>query len=178
LLEQEDDFADRYPHRVTDAREDFFGSAIYSRHPLERPERISIGGRPTVRAAVLVDGRPVELVAVHTIQPLADLGTLRRQLAELHTLADRHPGPLVLAGDFNATPQHRGFRNLLSGGLTDSHIDGGRGLARTWPANLPVPPFALLDHVLVSPELVTRDVDELRLPGSDHRGVRAELQLR
>jgi endonuclease/exonuclease/phosphatase (EEP) superfamily protein YafD len=117
------------------------------------------------------------LIVVHTLQPLANLDVLRSQLRELKSLAARTRGPLVLAGDFNATRQHRPFRQLLDGPLRDAHLARGRGFARSWPADRALPPFALLDHVVVSPHFTVLDAFEADIPGSDHRAVGARLEL-
>lgn len=175
---QQDVTRARFPHRVEDARDGFFGSGIYSALPLQQPRRIEVGGLPAVRADLVTDAESFRLVAVHTIQPLADHWRLRQQLAELRDQARTSTGPLVVAGDFNANHHHRAFRRLLDTRLRDAHVDRGRVLARTWPANLLLPPIALLDHVLVSDELSVQHVSELHIPGSDHRGVRVRLQLR
>ena len=166
-----------YPHRVEDARDGFFGSAIYSRLPVDDEVLLDIDGFPAVQAGVRTPGGTVTVTAVHTLQPLAGLDVLRRQLATLGRLADDVEGPHVLAVDFNATRQHRPLRDLLDHGLRDAHMDRGRGLARTSPADRPFQPFALLDHVLVSDGLVVRAAGEAVIPGSDHRAVTATIAL-
>lgn len=169
--------APQFPHRVEDPDEgSTFGSGIYSQHPIVSSERGRLDGFPTLRATVSVHGRDLDVLAVHTLQPLAGLGVLRRQLIELTELAAGERGPLVLAGDFNATRHHRSFRRLLATSLRDAHLETGRGLARTWPANHRVPPFALLDHVLVSPHLAVTSTEEVEVTGSDHRSVVATVR--
>jgi endonuclease/exonuclease/phosphatase (EEP) superfamily protein YafD len=84
-------------------------------------------------------------------------------------------GPVILAGDFNATRQHQALRELLETGFTDAHLATGRGWAATWPVGRRLPPFALIDHVLVSPDLAVASVDEVAISGSDHRAVVATI---
>ena len=48
----------------------------------------------------------------------------------------------------------------------------------TWPAGRPFPPLVTIDHVLVSDELAVVGDATLRLPGSDHLAVTADLALR
>jgi endonuclease/exonuclease/phosphatase (EEP) superfamily protein YafD len=173
-------FANRYPHRVEDPRSDALGSGLYSRFPLEAPEVLAFAGAPAATAVMDVDGVRVRVVAVHTVQPLAGLDLLYNGLGELTEFARRQQqsAPLVLAGDYNATWQHRPFRALVKDAhLTDAHRASGRGLARTWPRGAPFPPFALLDHVLVSRNIEVRSTREFNVPGSDHRGVLVELTL-
>jgi endonuclease/exonuclease/phosphatase (EEP) superfamily protein YafD len=166
-------------YRITDPKGggDAFGSLLWSRYPLSDEQERDLVGFPLHTATVALPTGPATIFAVHTLQPLAGLGTLRQQLAELDDQAGRTRGTLVLAGDFNATRQHHAFRALLQHGLHDAHLQRGRGLATTWPTNLPGPPFALLDHVLVSKDVVVRDVGEADIPGSDHRAVVAQLRL-
>ena len=102
----------------------------------------------------------------------------RRLIAhELRDLAERGQGPLIMAGDFNATRYHRPFRELLATRVRDAHVSRGRGFARTWPQFRRVPAFALLDHVLVSEDIAVTSVTEAHAPGSDHRAVVAALRL-
>jgi endonuclease/exonuclease/phosphatase (EEP) superfamily protein YafD len=162
-----------YPGREVLADEGFFGAGIWSTRPLAAQDLVSVDGRPTPR--VRLAGSNVSIVAVHTIQPLADLDGLHRGFVDLAELASLRT---VLAGDFNASRRHAGFRQLLADGpLRDAHDQAGRGLARTWPAAGAVPPFALLDHVLVGWELGVVAVHELDAPGSDHRAVEARLRV-
>ena len=97
-----------------------------------------------------------------------------RQLSELWRAAPERE-PAILLGDFNASVDHREFRDLLARGLTDAAQATGKGLAPTWPANSPVPAFAALDHVLVSPGIKVTDFDVVTLPGTDHAAVVARL---
>jgi endonuclease/exonuclease/phosphatase (EEP) superfamily protein YafD len=83
----------------------------------------------------------------------------------------------ILAGDFNATLDHRALRGVLSGGYADSADRAGTGLRATWPA---LPRRALpitIDHVLVDRRVRVERVRVERIPGSDHRAVIAELRL-
>ncbi len=86
--------------------------------------------------------------------------------------------PVVIAGDLNSDRDHALFRGLLDEGLTDAHDARGRGLARTWPAALPL---LDLDHVLVRDgtggRVVVRTVREVTMPGSDHLAVVADLSV-
>jgi endonuclease/exonuclease/phosphatase family metal-dependent hydrolase len=43
------------------------------------------------------------------------------------------------------------------------------------PAACRLPPFALIDHVLVSRDLAVASVDEVAISGSDHRAVVATI---
>ena len=171
---------DTRPHVVADVRVGAFGSGVYSRFPLVDERTFELDGYPALRVDVAAPGGAVTVVAVHTLQPLADVDVLRRQLRALDRLQvsiRREGREVVLAGDFNATAQHRGFRRLLDHGLRDAHRERGRGWVRTWPADRWHPPFAALDHVLVSDGIAVEGVGSAPIPGSDHRAVTARLAL-
>lgn len=89
------------------------------------------------------------------------------------------PGAQVVAGDFNATRDHRPFRDLLAAGFSDcADIAAKRPWPGfTWPANRRYPPIMRLDHILVSPGLTVSETRTVQIPGTDHRGVLAVLNL-
>jgi endonuclease/exonuclease/phosphatase (EEP) superfamily protein YafD len=168
-----------YPHRDLLAREDSFGIAVLTNRPLLRSELVDLEGVPMVDATVDVEGTPVRVFGVHTLPPVdGAYAAIWRQQLELLTMRARAvDGPLVVAGDLNATTHAAGFEALVDIGLRDVHDHLGRGLATTWPNGLFSLPPLRLDHVLVSPELVPLAVREGRGEGSDHRPVVADLAL-
>lgn len=151
-----------------------YGWAVLSRYP-GTAEEVEIGGETTGVVALTTPSGPLRVADVHTIPPLAGLRDRWRDgLADLAALPSGG-APLVLAGDFNATPGHLGFRRILAAGMRDASVAAGRGWISTWPAGLPV---AHLDHVLVPETIGVVAAGELDLPGSDHRGVRVDLDVR
>ena len=166
---------ERYPYVIEDARAGAHGSGIYSRYPLRDTGVMEFGGAPMAHAVVELPSGPVTVFAVHTTQPLAGPGLLDDELEQLEAAATSIDGAVILAGDFNATRQHQAFRELLEAGFRDAHLDAGRGWAATWPVGRRVPPFALIDHVLLSPDLAVVSIDEVKISGSDHLAVIAEI---
>ncbi|MBG7605787.1 MAG: endonuclease/exonuclease/phosphatase family protein, partial [Actinobacteria bacterium] len=63
-----------------------------------------------------------------------------------------------------------GFRDLLKTKYVDAHIAAGRGFSASWPTGSLIPPFVRLDHALTTAGLVSTDVNDFDIPGSDHRG--------
>src|SRR5690606_25218056 len=82
-------------------------------------------------------------------------------------------GPAVMTGDFNAARWHPQFRAVLASGWRDAHELLGRALRPSWPIGHPVlrVPFVRIDHALVTDDLVVTDVRDVRVAGSDHRGL-------
>lgn len=160
------------PHRCAAARRGSDGTGLWSRWPIEDAEVLQAG-----RALVVarIPGVGATVGAVHTVAPSSPWRTRGwwQSFDAVQALAARTQGPLVVAGDWNATMGHSPLRRLVAGGrLRDAHTDAGRRLARTWPARFPV---ALLDRVLVSPGIAVRRITEHRVPGSDHRAIAADL---
>jgi len=166
---------ERYPHSFEAPRSGGFGSGIYSRYPVRDGRVLRVAGTPMASAVVELPSGPTTVIAVHTSQPLTDAGRLAAELEELGRIVRDSDGPVVLAGDFNATRQHQPFRSLLEVGLTDAHLATGRGWSATWPTDRRIPPFALIDHVLVSRELTAASAGEITIRGTDHRAVVATI---
>jgi endonuclease/exonuclease/phosphatase (EEP) superfamily protein YafD len=179
LLEKEE-VLDAYPHRLVDARPDALGSAIYSRLPLDDAEIWRTSGFPMARATVLVDDRRLRVYDVHTRAPFGP-GAYEHWIRQLQGLGDAaasEPHPVVMAGDYNATWGHRPFRELMGRGLRDAFVERRRWWTTTWPCDSRMlPPFARIDHVLVSADVAVRGVLVGAAAGSDHRPVIADLAV-
>jgi endonuclease/exonuclease/phosphatase (EEP) superfamily protein YafD len=172
---------DPFPYSYVDARPGSFGGGIWSRFPLYDGETWLAARIPLVRATIDVEGTPVRVFDVHLKAPTRPrwVPVWKAQLAALATEVAARGGPVIMAGDFNATYGHAPFRRLLAAGLREAHIEAGRGLATTWRAHGPVlPPLFRLDHVLVSPQFEVAAVRQGRGPGTDHRPVVADLVLK
>jgi endonuclease/exonuclease/phosphatase (EEP) superfamily protein YafD len=117
-------------------------------------------------------------VAFHSVAPTPgsvgqwrdDLGTLGRWCA------NRDAGPVVVAGDFNATLDHSVFRDAMLG-CADAAADTGNGLVGTWPTRLPRVLGPQIDHVLVGGGVTAETFSVHDVPGSDHRAVLSRLLL-
>lgn len=129
-----------------------------------------------VVATLTVDARDVQLLTLHAHPPFSaehdrKRGALLRSVARWVRAQD---DPVVVTGDFNASPWSTQFRRLLaSTGLVNSQ-------ARTGPVPTWKPFWGLLgglviDHVLHSPSLTTHTYAVGPDTGSDHRGVHVRL---
>ncbi|KUL27554.1 endonuclease/exonuclease/phosphatase family protein [Actinoplanes awajinensis] len=147
--------------------------AILSRFPLSatEPVDIRIGWTRAIATTVATAGGPVRVYAAHLASIRADMTADRdRTLAALAAAAHADPSPrLVLAGDLNTATTDRQFAAFTP--LRDSQQEAGAGFGFTWPAVLPV---VRPDHILVR-GLATRRSWVLRVPGSDHRAVLADV---
>jgi endonuclease/exonuclease/phosphatase family metal-dependent hydrolase len=154
------------------------GSALWTRlRVLEWSAVPGRFGQPSARLAV-PGGRDVEVTAVHTHPPMASPGQVAAWEEDLRLLAEPADGVLrVLAGDFNATPDHASFRRLLRRGWVDAARATGRSLRPTWSPVSTRFPRLTLDHVLVDPRIGVTSLSVVQVPGSDHRALVAELEL-
>nr|WP_066072577.1 endonuclease/exonuclease/phosphatase family protein [Frankia sp. EI5c] len=159
-----------------------FGAAVFSRFPLSDAAAPEVGGSMSLRATVRVDERRSFVVyAVHTISPTSGDFT-RRWREQLDTLRDEVRAarlPVVLAGDFNATRDHRPLRELVSAGVRDAHDVVGAGWTPTWNADMVAfPPVLRIDHVLTSPAFAVTGYRVGSAFGSDHKPVVVDLAMR
>ncbi|QII02381.1 endonuclease/exonuclease/phosphatase family protein [Rhodococcoides fascians A21d2] len=165
------------PHTYVSAAAGGDGTGIYSRFPLVDQQRHDGFVTELLSARVEMPGRPL-VFAVHPVPPwprepsewVRELGLLRQLLAKIP--AD--DGPVVVAGDFNATQDHRRYRDLQDGRFVDAAVATGAGMLRTYPAHTWHPPVIAIDHVLVA-DMAVRSVEAVTIPGSDHRGILARL---
>ncbi|MEL7087040.1 MAG: endonuclease/exonuclease/phosphatase family protein, partial [Planctomycetota bacterium] len=90
-------------------------------------------------------------------------------------VADDADRPWLIAGDFNDVAWSRTTRRFeKNSGLLDPRV--GRKLLNTYHARLPILRYPL-DHVYVAPGFESGGLKRIRIPGSDHFGVLAELRL-
>jgi endonuclease/exonuclease/phosphatase (EEP) superfamily protein YafD len=176
------------PHSVLRPEEGYTGTGIWSRWPVTPLGDIPGTQSATPRARVQPpSGPPFTVIAVHPTAP-AGLGTDKMWRTDLHLVRDviretagGGNGPLVVAGDFNATRDHALFRELLAPGLDDA-LDvapGGPWLGFTFPVGQGYPPLMRLDHILFTRHgLHCVSAATVPVPGTDHRGVVATFRLR
>jgi endonuclease/exonuclease/phosphatase (EEP) superfamily protein YafD len=153
---------------------------IASRYRLVGRQVATLDGFPyLVRTTLELPGGPLPLWVVHTTAPVNP--GWRRWSRELDgvaaLLARRHPRPVLMVGDFNATWGNRGFREVLDQGMTDAAAARGQALDMTWPQGRAVPPFVRIDHVLTAGALVVTEIATATGPGSDHRELTARVAL-
>jgi endonuclease/exonuclease/phosphatase (EEP) superfamily protein YafD len=158
------------------------GTALVSRHPLAPSGLVLRPGVFTqVTARVLAPPGPVDVVVAHPSAPVFrdDPAGWAREIADLPGPASAGDPPRLVIGDLNATLDHRPLRALLAPGTwRDAGSALGDGLRGTWPADSVLPPFAAIDHVLVSGPATPVELATRRLPTTDHLGLVVTLLVR
>ncbi|HTI73402.1 MAG TPA: endonuclease/exonuclease/phosphatase family protein [Mycobacterium sp.] len=169
------------PHRYLRAREGPAGVGIWSRYPLTPGTDYDEFWLGMITARVSIPGLPsdVTVATTHLSAPWPDpirgwRDDLTRLRATLGEIAGSAPGPVILAGDLNATPDVLEFRRLLRDGYRDAAEQAGAGLTRTHPADIVLPPVFAVDHILLRGGTAT-SVHTLPVSGSDHRALLADI---
>lgn len=163
-----------YPYSLTKPRTDNFGIALYSRWPL-RQAHVALIGQDQVPSLVAIAETPlgdVRVVATHPPPPIRSwLAHLRNQhILGLIALLRSSSLPVIVAGDFNATP----WSYPLSRMRADLELKGGT-LAGTWPAALPSLLALPIDHVFARGDLKLTHYAVGTAVGSDHYPVEASF---
>jgi endonuclease/exonuclease/phosphatase (EEP) superfamily protein YafD len=160
------------------------GTMVFSRYPLRNLLQLKVfQGSWVMHVAAPT---PFWLVAVHTSQPRGAIGLWRsdhRSVLWNTTLAALR-GPVIAAGDFNATLDHRPMRDLMGLGLSDAARQANAGWQPTWPNedHGRLDPFGrpvmAIDHVLATSQFSAVSTSTYDVPGSDHRALLARLATR
>lgn len=172
-----------FPYRVLDARGAASGTGLWSRYPITDSRILHDYVHTMVLARLRMPGVAVDptVFAAHLPAPVASyLDEWNRELAELPEVlrdiaAAAGPGCVVVAGDLNSTADMKPFGGLVTNGYSDAAEQAGSGINPTYPADRRLlPPFASIDHVLTR-RCPATSVQVIDLPGSDHRGLVAEI---
>ncbi|WP_283135638.1 endonuclease/exonuclease/phosphatase family protein [Rhizohabitans arisaemae] len=165
------------PYRVMEATWGASGTGVYATRQLTKRTGLftPVGHNMPVAQLRTEGGRTVEIVAVHPYAPVP--GTVDVWAAGLRALPPATGGYRILAGDFNATEDHRIFRDILATGYTDAADAVGSGLTPTWPVG-GLPALFMIDHILVDRRFSISGAEIHPIPGSDHRAVFADLRVR
>jgi len=176
-------------HPAMHVEEERYGDAILTEAPLKVMKAAALPGSATIRGLeprgalwlrIELDGRPVNVINTH-------FGLVpHEQRAQAAALCGPEwlgredcSDPVVLVGDFNATPRYSAYRSLAAK-LTDARRAAGapRGTP-TFPSRFPVLP---IDHVFVSQGVEVLGVSTpsglLMRSASDHLPLLADLRLR
>lgn len=172
----------RFAHAIERPAWHSFGGAIYSRFPIVQQRTLTVARVEVIQATLnLGAGEQLAVWNVHTLPPFSaeNHRDWLVQVESIASLAAREAGPLVVAGDFNLTRHHQGYRRLTAA-MDDAHRRCGRWVAWTWPNaslfGVPLPPVRL-DHVFLKGSPRCAAIRELPGVGSDHRPIVVELTL-
>jgi hypothetical protein len=159
-----------YPFVSTKADDGAAGLGIWSRLPLHPGPRPP-DSRMTLSAEIDLGGRPLVILLAPPPPPLRHVDEWRTEMDAIASRPDAERDRTVLVADLNVSYFHPSFRRFLDRtGLRDVHTALGRGFSVSWPTHGLVPPFVRLDHALVGADVTATAIDDVDVPGSDHRG--------
>jgi endonuclease/exonuclease/phosphatase family metal-dependent hydrolase len=169
--------------------EELYGDAILTRWPARLVKAAELPGlkrvpgiepRGALWSEITIDGVDVQVINTH-------LGLLGRERSrQVEALLGREwlahsdcHDPVILLGDFNATPRTRAYRRLARRLADVQRAPGVRRTERTYPTRFPT---LRLDHIFVSRSIEVLTASTLRTPlarlASDHLPLVAELCIR
>jgi endonuclease/exonuclease/phosphatase family metal-dependent hydrolase len=157
-----------------------FGNAVLTPHALELVAEGTLPQRRDEARAVQwlkirAEGFLVHLMNTHLSVSFRERHAQMRALLGAEWAVRARDLPLVVCGDFNASPLSPVYRRLRRD-LKDAQC--GKTRHATWPSRLPL---LRIDHIFVSPAIVVRDTrvvdDRLARLASDHLPLVAELEL-
>ena len=192
-----DQLAEAYPYQVLRPGQGGHGAGMISRLPMQltgETLRDRWWTAQPIIASVAFDGRSVVVIDVHAAATSLGAGDREHESRLLQNYVDAHDGPVVLAGDFNATDRNHSYE-ILRETLHDAWRDVGHGFGHTFPGaskqETPSSARAELFGISVPRWLVRIDyvfyTDELRAVQagigpwdghSDHRPTIAKLTFR
>jgi endonuclease/exonuclease/phosphatase (EEP) superfamily protein YafD len=163
--------AEEYPYHRIEPRINCYGLAVFSRSPWERSQVHGEASAPFFEVHVEKGGQTIQVLVAHTTSPdgPAQWRSRNRQLDELALRVEA--GNSLLVGDLNTVPWDEAYRRFCrrSGMHPATFLP-----TCTWPVLGPVA-LIPLDHVLLKGDLQVRSVTPVHVPGSDHRGLLADV---
>jgi endonuclease/exonuclease/phosphatase family metal-dependent hydrolase len=158
-----------------------YGNAVLTKFPIKKARNTHYRMlRPGEQRGVLqlvldVRGREVLFMNTHIdyrpddAERVLNVEELKQMVADAGTM------PVILCGDFNATPESRTIGNVKQF-LTDAWSTAGRGDGLTIPVTKPA---KRIDYIFVSKDTIEPvKMDVIHSIASDHLPVLAELRLR
>ena len=164
-----------YPHRAMHVRPDAFGMVLLSKHPMTWSFlKAGSQGAPYIDAQIHHRAASFRFIGVHTPPPVS-ADNWARAHHQVRTILQtvRRDELVVMAGDFNTTPNGSLYRRIIRSGHFRS-VGASSPFRPTWGPWLAT---LQIDHIFVSPEWWTTPRRVGPAYGSDHRPIYCEVVL-
>ncbi|MBU0551717.1 endonuclease/exonuclease/phosphatase family protein [Myxococcota bacterium] len=181
-------YGEAYPHRRFIDAPAAGGSAILSRYPILKHQRLSPKAGWFAASLSLIDTPlgPLQLLNVHLRPAVSNSGsfvmgyftTEHIRVAEITDFLEAVDPtlPLIALGDFNEEPGSAALARLITARKMHNLLPDFYPKATTWRWRMYGLDFtAMLDHILISPELEALSAEVLSAGRSDHLPVLATL---
>jgi endonuclease/exonuclease/phosphatase family metal-dependent hydrolase len=152
-----------------------YGTAVLSKHPILASRNTFLPlypgqeQRSLLEVTVDVGGTPVRIANAHLTND--NDAERQEQATKVVELLAGSAEPVVLAGDFNATPAAAPIKTLTAV-YPDSWAEAGSGAGYTHSSLLPI---KRIDYLLHSGQLTTSEIRVIRTLASDHLPVFARF---
>lgn len=154
-----------------------YGTAVLSRHPIVASRNTFLPlypgqeQRSLLEVTVDVGGSHVRIANTHLTND--NDAERQEQATKVVELLSGSAEPVVLAGDFNATPAAAPITTLTAA-FKDSWAEAGSGAGYTYSSFLPT---KRIDYVMHSGQLTTTQIRVISTSASDHLPVLARLSV-
>jgi endonuclease/exonuclease/phosphatase (EEP) superfamily protein YafD len=176
--------SEAFPYRAGVPQDGAKGTMAFATYRISGAERINTTLGAWSFDVVLPQGM-LRMYAVHVRPPFGGARDWRDDLALIRKTAEKDRGLDLIAGDFNATPDHKPFRDLIDLDLRSAAERTNAGWQTTWPDHgeksflgIPLPRLIQIDHVLVGRSMTATKTETFSIKGADHRAVVAEVANR
>lgn len=175
-------------HPALKVMEELYGDAILTARPSRLvkagalpavPRWPKLESRGALWASIDMGGADLHVINTHLSLSRPERMAQVEALLGAQWLGDpRCRDPVLLVGDFNATPRSRGYRRLAAR-LHDGQLAPGSGSPKaTFPAYLPV---LRIDHIFVSRSVKVLNAEVVRTPlarvASDHLPLVVDIRI-
>ncbi len=150
-------------------------ASVWSRWELGEPHELPIPNADVLRLTVARPSSPFVLYLVHGDNPIGSWSfDAQRSMTEglLDTIAAERL-PVVLGGDLNVSDRTSSYR-AIDAQLRDAMRTGGFAES-TYAGGAWRPALLRIDHLFVSTSWCASAPSTFEVPGSDHRGIRADV---
>lgn len=179
------DFSKSYPYSLVDIQDSGnFGIGLYSKQKFESVQLMTFNDDSLQSVMATIDQGNLKwrIIATHTFPPMGS-GPFNHRNLHLKMLADRVESlrlddpyvPIIVMGDLNITPWSPIFQQFTVGAKL-RRCGSATSFVPTWYRFPTFPLGLVLDHVLVTADVLSGPVTISPDVGSDHRFVTAPLQ--
>jgi endonuclease/exonuclease/phosphatase family metal-dependent hydrolase len=186
-------FEPAYSVSIPSGTNEDYGNALLSRFPIATSNRLPLfkpdyskshprypdyysEQRAVLHGQLTINDRTVHVFVTH-LGLTAD--QREKQITEIAELAARYPGPKIIMGDFNATPDEPAMK-ILRATFKDVLEEAGLPIEQRFSFPGGTNPVKAIDYIFVSPEFHVLNAKVIRdeTLASDHNPVIAEIELR
>ncbi len=165
-----------YPYKIVIPRNDNFGIALYSKHSLTNIHKLDFAKNniPSIASVAHIAGKEVQIIATHPFPPFTR-SFAQQQKSHFRALSKyikKSKSATVIVGDLNTAFWSSAYKDLIELSAL-KNTRQGFGIIPSWSVNSILQ--LALDHVLVSENIQTLNIQAMQSIDSDHLPIYVEL---